>query len=143
VVSLDKDSDPELPTVHCPLPTALPLLASLVDKSLLRQDAGPDGEPRFRMLETIREFGLECLEASGEADAVRAQHARWCFALVEQREGEETDWLDRLEREHDNLRGAGVVPQGSGQWTVGSGRFRQSQRPIVGLAAHSPRPTAH
>ena len=56
-------------------------LASLVDKSLLRQEEGTEGEPRFRMLETIREFGLEQLEASGEAEAVRQRHAAYFSAL--------------------------------------------------------------
>src|SRR5262249_43580914 len=80
------------------LPNPLSLLSSLVDKSLLHQEESPDGEPRFRMLETIREFGRECLQACGEVDTAQRQHARLCLALVEQSEGEETAWLDRLER---------------------------------------------
>jgi predicted ATPase/class 3 adenylate cyclase len=59
-------------------------LASLVDKSLLRQEEGSDGGPRFRMLETVREFGLERLEASGEAEDVRRRLAEWCLSLAEE-----------------------------------------------------------
>ncbi len=58
-------------------------LASLADKSLLRQDEGADGEPRFLMLETIREFGLEELAASGEEAVFRERHAGYFRALVE------------------------------------------------------------
>ena len=61
-------------------------MASLVDKSLLRQEEGAEGEPRFRMLETVREYGLEQLEASGEGEATRGRLAAWCLALVEQAE---------------------------------------------------------
>ena len=61
-------------------------LATLVDESLLRQEEGIDGEPRFRMLETVREYGLEQLEASGEGDATRDRLAAWCLALAEQAE---------------------------------------------------------
>jgi predicted ATPase len=50
-------------------------VASLLDKSLLRQEAGPGGEPRFTMLETVREFALEQLAASGEDAAIRQRHA--------------------------------------------------------------------
>lgn len=49
-------------------------LAALVDKSLLRQEEGIEGEPHFRMLETVREYGLERLEAAAEGDAIRHRH---------------------------------------------------------------------
>jgi len=86
-------------------------VASLVDKSLLRQQDGPSGEPRFTMLETIREFGLDQLEASGEAEPIRRRHAEYYLQLVPggepQRRGpNQIAWLDRLESEHDNLRAA-------------------------------------
>ncbi|MDQ5854100.1 MAG: tetratricopeptide repeat protein [Chloroflexota bacterium] len=58
-------------------------LASLVDKSLVRQQEGLAGEPRFTLLETIREYALEHLEASGEAEALRRQHARYYLGWVE------------------------------------------------------------
>lgn len=90
----------------------LDALASLVDKSLLRREAGADGEPRFRMLDTIREYGLERLEASGEAEETRGRHAEWCLALAERawadissRANAEHS-LDRLQAEHANLRAA-------------------------------------
>jgi tetratricopeptide (TPR) repeat protein len=88
--------------------SVLDLVASLVDKSLLRQDAGPDGEPHYQMLETIREYALEELASSGEMAITRDRHAAWCLALVE-RAAPELDgpdqgrWLERLEREHDNV----------------------------------------
>jgi predicted ATPase/DNA-binding XRE family transcriptional regulator len=58
-------------------------VASLVDKSLLRQEEGVGDEPRFAMLDTIREFGLERLAAAGEAAELRARHARHYLAMVE------------------------------------------------------------
>jgi predicted ATPase/DNA-binding CsgD family transcriptional regulator len=57
-------------------------IASLADKSLLRQDSGVDGEPRYRMLETAREFGLDQLAASGEAETIREWHAGWFLILA-------------------------------------------------------------
>jgi len=86
-------------------------VAQLVDKSLLRQEAEIDGEPRLRMLETIREYGLECLAASGEAEAVRRQHATFFLQLSEKafpkmHSAEQSTWYNRLETEHDNLRAA-------------------------------------
>lgn len=58
-------------------------VASLVDKSLVRRMAIGAGEPRFGMLETIREFGLEQLAASEEMDGVLRQHAAWCVRFVD------------------------------------------------------------
>jgi predicted ATPase/DNA-binding CsgD family transcriptional regulator len=88
------------------------VVASLLDKSLLRQDAKPGGEPRFSMLETVREFALEKLEESGEDAVIRQRQACWCLALTEiaGRELEagrgEAAWFARLDTELDNLRAA-------------------------------------
>ena len=85
-------------------------LQSLVDQSLVRlSDVG--GEPRFGMLETIREYALGRLTESGEADETRRRHARFFVALLEEVEpkldgAEQITWLNRLETEHDNLRTA-------------------------------------
>ena len=85
--------------------------SSLLDKSLLRQEEEVGGEPRFVMLETIHEFADEKLEGSGDAEAVRRAHAEYFLALAEEAEpmlwgAEDAAWLDRLEREHDNMRAA-------------------------------------
>ena len=58
-------------------------LAALVDKSLLQQEAGPVGETRYLMLETIREYGLEQLAARGDEGAAHRRQARWCLDLAE------------------------------------------------------------
>jgi predicted ATPase len=81
-------------------------IAALVDKSLLRQDEGADGEPRFRMLETVREFGLERLAASSEEASTRGRHAGYLLALLQRTDPESADpaWLNLLDHEHDNLR---------------------------------------
>jgi predicted ATPase/class 3 adenylate cyclase len=85
-------------------------LAGLVDHSLVRQEEQHD-EPRFVMLETIREFGLERLAESGEAETIRRRHADVFLALVDRAEpyltgADQKTWLDRLEHEHGNLRAA-------------------------------------
>ena len=86
-------------------------VTSLLDKHLLSRTEQDTSAPRLLMLETIREFGLEMLTASGELEAVRLAHARYYLALAEEAEahqfGEEQQrWFDPLEREHDNLRAA-------------------------------------
>jgi len=87
-------------------------VASLVEQSLLREEDGPTGEPRYLMLETVREFGLERLEASGEAEAARRRHAEWYTRLAERasaamrRNVDSERWPVRLQAEHGNLRAA-------------------------------------
>jgi predicted ATPase/DNA-binding CsgD family transcriptional regulator len=86
-------------------------LASLVDKSLLVRAAGPNGSPRFRMLETIREFGLEQLDLSGETDDIRRRHAMYFLNMAEGAERdlhgpEQAEWLERFEADHGNFRSA-------------------------------------
>jgi predicted ATPase/class 3 adenylate cyclase len=86
-------------------------LTSLVDKSLLRVREDHDGEPRFWMLESIREYGLERLQDVNEAEAMRRRHAVAYAAFVEQAEGEllgprQLIWLRRLDAEQDNVRAA-------------------------------------
>ncbi len=90
---------------------ALDEVASLLDKSLLLQ-IGRDGEEsRLQMLMTVREYALECLQASGEAEQTRRAHALCYLALAEEAElrqngGDQTGWLARLERDYENLRAA-------------------------------------
>ncbi|MFI5078456.1 MAG: ATP-binding protein, partial [Vicinamibacteria bacterium] len=86
-------------------------MSSLVDKSLLQEvDAAPD-EPRFTMLETVREYALEQLDASGEHPVTRRAHAAYCLVLAEEGLGpisatQRDEWLARCQREHDNHRAA-------------------------------------
>lgn len=86
-------------------------MASMVDKSLVRQIEQGDGEPRFVMLETVREYGLEKLAASGEEPLTRRAQAAYCLVLAEEGAaqdtgGKQTEWLDRFDIEHDNFRAA-------------------------------------
>ncbi|MDQ2870780.1 MAG: protein kinase [Acidobacteriota bacterium] len=107
---------------------------SLMNKSLLQRIEPPGGEPRFVLLETIREYGLERLMSSGEAPPTRRAHAAYCVVLAEDEASERSkgagpargpaqgdgssDWLDRLEREHDNFRAALAwsIETGSADW---------------------------
>jgi non-specific serine/threonine protein kinase len=87
-------------------------VASLVAKGVLVQDAGPDGEPRFRVLETIREYGLERLAEAGEEAPTRDRHAVWCQGVAQwcwtvlAREPSPRGWQHRIDPERDNLRAA-------------------------------------
>ena len=85
--------------------------ASLVDKSLARQESEPDGEPRFLMLSTIREYAAEKLGERGETGELADRHAAWVLSMVERAVAsifgsEQRAVLDRYEREHDNIRAA-------------------------------------
>ena len=87
-------------------------VASLLDKNLVqRQRISRYGEPRLVMLETIREYGLEALAESREMEVTRCAHTNYYLALAEETEPElagpqQTVLLERLDREHDNLRAA-------------------------------------
>ncbi len=86
-------------------------VASLIDKSLLRQTEQEAEEPRFVMLETIREYGREALAAAGEAEVTHQAHVAYYLALAETAEKawngpQQAVWFGLLEQEHDNLRAA-------------------------------------
>jgi predicted ATPase len=107
-------------------------LSSLVDKSLLYQapSAAPDAEPRFGLLGMVREFAQEALEGSGEAYAVRRQHAQIFVELARAAEPhlnapQRGEWLTRLEHELDNLRAAL-------EWTLGEGADPRAALEIAG-----------
>jgi DNA-binding CsgD family transcriptional regulator/tetratricopeptide (TPR) repeat protein len=100
--------DPSGPSDVC---DALDLIASLVDKSLLKEESGPGGESRLLMLETIREYGLERLHESGEETEMRRRHALLMTELAEQAEPYMTSaardpWMARLDADLDNIRAA-------------------------------------
>jgi predicted ATPase/DNA-binding SARP family transcriptional activator len=136
----------------CEEPLALDYLAQLRECSLVvAEEVGE--ETRFGMLETLREFGQEYLEASGEMPRVRQQHADFFHGLAEEavpklRGSEEMAWLDRLEREHDNLRSAlewlGAQGQGEAGLRLGGtlwrfweirGHWTEGRERLAGLLA--------
>lgn len=87
------------------------LLASLVDASLVQVAEVRPGGPRYSMLETVREFALEQLEASGEAEAIGARHALSCLAMAEAGTADLSDaaqrrWETSMTAEHGNIRAA-------------------------------------
>jgi non-specific serine/threonine protein kinase len=108
-------AEPGVPDAEGPAPDGsvegLEGLGSLVSKSLLELRAAPDEEPRYAMLETVREYALERLNASGEAPVLRDRHAAYYRALAERAAPElegprRAAWYVRLERELDNVRAA-------------------------------------
>jgi predicted ATPase len=112
----------------------LGLLASLVDKSLVLVGEQA-GQARYRLLETMRQYGTEKLREAGETVAVHQRHQDWYLRLAEQAEqelegAEQHAWLERLEHEHDNLRAAlawsteHASETDAGVWLAGTlGRF--------------------
>jgi predicted ATPase/class 3 adenylate cyclase len=105
---------------------ALDHVASLVNKSLLRQIEAAHGEPRFFMLETIREFALEQLVESDEHERICRRHAEHFLEIAEASAPDlfgpkQADLLDALEHEHDNFRAALT-------WAAGASEVRMSLR---------------
>ena len=103
----------------------LELLSQLVEKSLVVAQER-DGAARYRLLETIRQYGRERLEEAGEAAQVCDQHAGHYLAVAEEAEPElkgegQIAWLERLEQEHDNLRAAL-------RWLLGRGASEKAAR---------------
>jgi predicted ATPase len=107
--------------------------ASMVDKSLLQQVEQTSGESRFMMLETIREYAREKLEASGEKAATKRAHAAYCLVLAEEDAAEHTGaersaWLERFASEHDNFQAAieWLIETGDADWglRLGAALFR-------------------
>ncbi len=108
-------------------------MGSMVDKSLAQQVEPPKGESRFVMLETIREYALEKLEASKEEALTRRAHAAYCLVLAEERGTEQTgseggEWVERFVLEHDNFRAAmeWLTRTGDADWglRLGNALFR-------------------
>jgi non-specific serine/threonine protein kinase len=102
------------PSTQHPAPSTpidvLDLVGTLVDKSLVVADLRY-AEERFRLIETLRQYGAERLTASGEESRVRALHRDWYLAFVERAEprlgtDEQLAWLDRIDTEYDDVRQA-------------------------------------
>ncbi len=87
------------------------IVESLLDKSMLVEREGRDGETRYWMLETIHDYAREKLQESGEAEPLRREHALYFMRLAEEAEPyltgkKQQEWLDRLEDDYDNIRAA-------------------------------------
>jgi predicted ATPase/DNA-binding winged helix-turn-helix (wHTH) protein len=111
----DTKGDLDLDLLEC--------VASLVDKSLVYQVEPVQIESRFTMLETIREYALEKLEASRERASTKRAHAAYCLVLAEeeatgQADAEGAEWLQRLDLENDNFRASleWLIETGDAQW---------------------------
>jgi non-specific serine/threonine protein kinase len=114
-----------------PISRVLGHLARLVDRSLVVSETPADGPSRYHLLETVRQYALEHLEASGNESAARARHALHYVTLVELAEPNLTsaaqiEWLERLETARENLRTAL-------RWTANSGNGELGLRLASGL----------
>ncbi|MFG2003021.1 BTAD domain-containing putative transcriptional regulator [Spirillospora sp. NPDC048911] len=117
---------PELPSHQ-----VFEVLTALVDKSLVTVTGGDQEGPRYRMLETIRAYGLERLAEAGEEERIRRAYATYYVELAETAEphlyrDEQVYWLGRLAAEHDNLHAAL-------RWAISAGDARLAVRFCAGL----------
>ncbi len=108
-------------------------MGSLVNNSLVQQIEQSAGEPRFALLDTVREYGLERLAASGEESAIKRAHAAYCVVMAEECAAQaadpaHTEWATLLEVEHNNCRAAldWLTRSGNAEWglRLGSALFR-------------------
>jgi predicted ATPase len=109
-------------------------IAALVDASQLRQGSGTDAEPRFWMLETVREYAAEQLEASGEEAAIQERYAAHFLARVAQaavgiRGSEQIRWLDQIEADLDNIRAVFV-------WLLEHAEREATARLVTGMGEY-------
>ena len=107
-------------------------ITSLLDKHLLFQERQDGQEPRLHMLETLREYGLECLAACTELEQTQDAHVQYYVHLAQEAEphllgAEQQRWFNRLEQEYDNLRAAL-------HWSVEQGEAGHSLEPALRLA---------
>ncbi len=116
-------------------------VGELLDVSLVTVTDSADGEPRIGMLETIREYALECLGDSGELDLIRRRHAGYYTGLAERAQGElrgpdRLQALHRLEAEHDNLQAAlaWLLDPQAGDGAAGDDRSATGLRLVQALA---------
>jgi tetratricopeptide (TPR) repeat protein len=104
----------DIPSSQHPIPIThhadtLDALTALVDESLVQTTVQSDGERRFGMLETVREYALERLAEAGGEGMTRRRHAEYCLTLAEHADPWQSippPWLDLLQVEHNNLRSA-------------------------------------
>ncbi|MBA2713947.1 MAG: AAA family ATPase, partial [Rubrobacteraceae bacterium] len=113
---------------------ALRHMSALVDKSLVQQRESIQDEPRFNMLETVREYALKRLEEGGELEMLRQRHARYFLGLAGEEERasqgpQQRAWLDRLETEHDNLRA-------TLEWSLASNNDAELGLRLAGVLSH-------
>ncbi len=106
--------------------SVLDLVGVLVDKSLVMVERSPNGVARYRLQETLRQYGLQRLAVSQVDALIRRRHADYFLTLAEEAEHEllgaaQAEWLDRLEREHANLRAAM-------EWTLETGQIETEVR---------------
>jgi predicted ATPase len=100
-------------------------VSSLVDYNLVQRTEGGNGQARFLMLETLREYGWERLAESAEVESTRLAHAAYCMVLAEEcavalDEKQQADWLDLCDAEHGNLRAAlaWLIETGKSEWAL-------------------------